>query len=161
MKIAVSVLIAVSILISAIHAIRSLFPGREALIAAFGLIHGLAFASALGNLGFGSWYRLVSLLGFNLGIETMQMAVVTVTFPSLLLLSRTRAYSLLRIGATCLAAIAAIGWIVERSFNTGNVIDPFVENVAHQAPWTATILLLLSFCCWSLRDAAKETSASA
>jgi hypothetical protein len=47
----VEVLIAVSILVSAIHAIRPLFPGREAIIAAsFGLIHGLAFASALNEL---------------------------------------------------------------------------------------------------------------
>src|SRR6201999_1656522 len=44
----VEVLIAISILVSAIHAMRPLFPGREALIAAsFGLVHGLAFASAL------------------------------------------------------------------------------------------------------------------
>jgi hypothetical protein len=87
----VEVLIAVSILLSAIHAIRPLFPGREAAIAAFfGLIHGLAFASALGDLGFSSWYRLVSLLGFNLGIEAMQLTVVAVTLPSLLLLRRTR-----------------------------------------------------------------------
>jgi hydrogenase/urease accessory protein HupE len=158
----VEVLIAVSILVSAIHAIRPLFPGREAAIAAFfGLIHGLAFASALGDLGFSSWYRLVSLLGFNLGIEAMQLTVVAVTLPSLLLLSRTRAYVPLRVGGACFAAIAAIGWIVERSFNTENVIDPFVESVAHQSPWIATALLLLSLSCWPLRVSAKETSASA
>jgi hypothetical protein len=158
----VEVLIAVSILVSAIHAIRPLFPGREAAIAAFfGLIHGLAFASALGDLGFSSWYRLVSLLGFNLGIEAMQLTVVAVTLPSLLLVSRVRAYALLRIGGACFAAIAAIGWIVERSFNTENVIDPFVESVARHAPWIATALLLLSLSCWPLRDSAKETSASA
>jgi hypothetical protein len=141
----VEVLIAVSILVSAIHAIRPLFPGREAAIAAFfGLIHGLAFASTLGDLGFSSWYRLVSLLGFNLGIEAMQLTVVAITLPSLLLLSRLRAYALLRIGGACFAAIAAIGWIVERSFNTENVINPFVESVARHAPWIATALLLLS-----------------
>jgi hydrogenase/urease accessory protein HupE len=158
----VEVLIAVSILVSAIHAIRPLFPGREVVIAAFfGLIHGLAFASALGDLGFSSWYRLVSLLGFNLGIEAMQLTVVAVTLPSLVLLSRTRAYALLRGGGACFAAIAALGWIVERSFNTENVIDPFVESVARHASWIATALLLLSLSCWPLRDAAKETSASA
>jgi hypothetical protein len=158
----VEVLIAVSILVSAIHAIRPLFPGREAAIAAFfGLIHGLAFASALGDLGFSFSYRLVSLLGFNFGIEAMQLTVVAVTLPSLLLLSRIRAYAFLRVGGACFAAIAAIGWIVERSFNTENAIDPFVESVARHAPWIATALLLLSLCCWPLRDAAKETNASA
>ena len=47
----IEVLIAVSILVSAVHALRPLFPGREAVIAAFfGLIHGLAFATTLGQL---------------------------------------------------------------------------------------------------------------
>lgn len=158
----VEVLIAVSILVSAIHAIRPLFPGREAAIAAFfGLIHGLAFASALGDLGFRSWYRLVSLIGFNFGIEAMQLTVVAVTLPSLLLLSRIRAYALLRIGGASFAAIAAIGWIVERSFNMENLIDPFVESVARHAPWIATALLPLSLSCWPLRNSTKETSTSA
>jgi len=77
------VLIAVSILVSAVHALRPLFPGREARIAAFfGLIHGLAFASTLGELGLGRWERLAGILAFNLGIETMQLVVVAATLPS-------------------------------------------------------------------------------
>lgn len=52
----IEVLIAVSILLSAIHALRSIFPGKEAGIAAFfGLIHGLAFASTLSELGLERW----------------------------------------------------------------------------------------------------------
>lgn len=96
-------LIAVSILVPAIHAIRPIVPGREAGIAAiFGLIHDLALATARSDLGFGQWYyRLVSILGCNLGIEALQLAVVVPILASLLLLSRTRAYSLLRIGAIC------------------------------------------------------------
>jgi len=50
----IEMLIAVSILVSAIQALRPLFPGKEARIAAFfGLIHGLAFASTFGELGLG------------------------------------------------------------------------------------------------------------
>ena len=64
----IEVLIAVSILVSAVHAIRPLFPGREAAIAAFfGLIHGLAFAATLGQLGFGRWQRVAGILGFQPG----------------------------------------------------------------------------------------------
>lgn len=85
----IEVLIAFSILVSAAHALRPLFPGREAGIAAlFGLTHGLAFASTLQNLELGWWERVVSILGFNLGIETMQLFVVAATIPSLILLSR-------------------------------------------------------------------------
>ena len=48
----IEVLIAVSILVSAIHALRPIFPGKEAAIAAFfGLIHGLAFAATLSRTG--------------------------------------------------------------------------------------------------------------
>jgi hypothetical protein len=45
-------LIALLILVSALHAIRPLVPRGEPLIAAgFGLVHGLAFAALLGGLG--------------------------------------------------------------------------------------------------------------
>lgn len=71
----IEVLIAVSILVSGTHALRPLFPGREAAIAAlFGLIHGLAFATTLADLGLGRWERVAGILGFNLGIETMQLS---------------------------------------------------------------------------------------
>jgi hypothetical protein len=44
----IEVAIAASLLLTAAHALRPLFPEREALVAAaFGLIHGLAFAQAL------------------------------------------------------------------------------------------------------------------
>jgi hypothetical protein len=157
----VEVLIAVSILVSAIHAVRPIFPGREAVIAAFfGLIHGLAFASALSDLGFGAWYRLVSVLGFNLGIESMQLIVVAATLPSLLLLSRTNTYRWVRTAGALFAAIASVSWIVERSFNTGNAIEPLVENVAHHAIWIAAAFFLLSLFCWPLRNSASETASA-
>ncbi len=111
----VEVLIAVSILVSAIHALRPLFPGREALIAAaFGVVHGLAFASALNALGVTGWYRLVSLLGFNLGIEAMQLLVVALTLPPLILLSRTTFYPAFRIAGAICASTAASVWIIQR-----------------------------------------------
>ncbi|WP_158751639.1 HupE/UreJ family protein [Acidobacterium sp. S8] len=63
----IKVLIAVSILVSAVHALRPIFPDKEAGIAAFfGLIHGLAFAATLGELGLGLRERIVDILAFNL-----------------------------------------------------------------------------------------------
>jgi HupE / UreJ protein len=145
----IEVLIAISILVSAVHAIRPLFPGREAIIAAFfGLIHGLAFATALSNLGFGGWYQLVSILGFNLGIETMQLIVVAATLPSFLLLSRSRAYSVLRISAALFAGLAAAGWIVERLVNVHSSVDVVVDSIAHHAVSIAIALFLVSLACW-------------
>jgi hypothetical protein len=153
----VEVLIAVSILVSAAHAIYPLFPGREAAIAAFfGLIHGLAFASTLGQLGLTQSERVVGILGFNLGIEAMQLVVVAATMPSLILLSRTRGYAVLRIGGALFAGFASVGWIAERLLNVINPVDAVVDVIARYAVWIAVFLLLISLASWSLRSAADK-----
>ena len=149
----IEVLIAVSILVSAIHALRPLFPGKEFGIAAFfGLIHGLAFAATLDQLGLGRWERVAGILAFNLGIETMQLVVVAATMPSLVLMSRTRAYPFLRIGGALFAGFASVGWIAERLFNVHNPVDAMVGSVAHHAVWIACMLFAISLCCWRLRN---------
>jgi HupE / UreJ protein len=147
----IEVLIAVSILVSAAYALRPLFPGREAGMGAFfGLIHGLAFATTLGDLGLGRWERVASILGFNLGIETMQLIVIAAAMPSLVLLSRTRAYTLLRIGGALFAGFASVGWIIEWLLNVHNSVDVIVDGVAHHAVWVAGVFLLMSLVCWLL-----------
>ena len=148
----IEVLIAVSILVSAIHALRPIFPGKEAGIAAFfGLIHGLAFAATLSELGLGRWDRVADILAFNLGIETMQMIVVAVTMPSLLLMSRTRAYPVLRIGGALFAGLASVGWIADRLLGMHRSVDLVVGAVARHAVWIAGALFLISLACWRLR----------
>jgi hypothetical protein len=145
----IEILIAVSILISAIHALRPLFPGREAIIAAFfGLIHGLAFAATLNQLGLGRWERVAGILSFNLGIEAMQLLVVAAILPSLLLLSQMRVYSVLRIAGALFAGIASVGWIAERLLGMHAPVDVLADSVARHAPWIAGGLFLLSVLCW-------------
>jgi hypothetical protein len=152
----VEVLIAVSILISAIHALRPLFPGREVAIAAFfGLIHGLAFATVLDQLGLGSWDRMVNLLGFNLGIELVQLLAVAAILPSLLLLSRTQAYALPRIAGALFAALAALAWIAERLLGWETPVDFVVGAAAFRAPLLAGLLFLVSLAWWGLARAAS------
>lgn len=147
----VEVLIAVSILLSAIHALRPLFPGREVAIAAFfGLIHGLAFANLLDQLGLSHWERVVNLLGFNLGIEFVQLIVIAAVLPSLLLLSRTPAYTPLRIMGALFAGFAALAWIAERLLGFETPVDLVVGMAASQAPLLAAILFLVSLTWWVL-----------
>jgi hypothetical protein len=111
----VEVLIAVSILVSAIHAIRPWFAGKESWIAGgFGLIHGLAFATSIGEFGFSPWHMVMTVLAFNLGIEVMQLGVVIAVIPILFLLVRTPVYSRLRVVGASLAGMAAVFWIFER-----------------------------------------------
>jgi hypothetical protein len=157
----IEVLIAISILVSAIHALRPLFPGREALIAAFfGLIHGLAFAATLEELGLGRWERVTGILAFNLGIETTQLIVVAAIMPSLVLLSRLRSYSVLRIGGALFAGGASAGWIVERLLHVNYSVDLLVDGLALHAVWVAGGLLLISLAC-SLLPKLLNTQAAA
>lgn len=111
----VEILIAVSILVSAIHAIRPIFAGKEAWVAGgFGLVHGLAFSTSISQFGFSTWSLVMTILGFNLGIELMQLAVVVMIVPALILLSRSQTYSPVRIVGAVLASAAALLWIAAR-----------------------------------------------
>jgi hypothetical protein len=47
---------------------------------AFGLLHGMGFAGALKDLGLPRSEFLTALLGFNLGVETGQLAVIATAF---------------------------------------------------------------------------------
>jgi hypothetical protein len=144
----VEVLIAGSIFVSALHALRPIFPGKEAWIAGFfGLIHGLAFAATLERLGLGHWDRAAGILAFNLGIETMQLLVIAVALPLLMLMSTMRAYPVIRIGGAACAAAASVGWMVERLFDIGTPVDAIVNALARHAFWIVIIGLLAALAC--------------
>jgi hypothetical protein len=109
-------LIAVSIAVSGVHAIRPLVRDGEAWIAAgFGLMHGLAFAALLRDLRLGRGSLVADLLGFNLGIELTQLIVVALVMPSLLVLARTRIYPALRGAVAGAGVVLATAWLAERA----------------------------------------------
>lgn len=155
----VEILIAFSILVSAVHAWRPIFPGREAYIAAgFGLIHGLAFAGTLENLDLPVTPMLLSILGFNIGIEIMQLFVIAITIPWLILLSKTVFYKGIRIGGAVLAAIAALGWMTERFLEQSNLLTQIVERMATYSHWVVPALACTSFACYIL-DRSRDRKA--
>ena len=53
---------------------------RPAVVFGFGLLHGLGFASVLGEFGLPQGQFLVSLLAFNIGVELGQLAVILGAF---------------------------------------------------------------------------------
>jgi hypothetical protein len=137
----VEVLIALSIVVSAVHAIRPLFAGREPLVAAtFGLVHGLAFASVLSELGFGAKALVSSVLAFNLGIEAMQLVVIALVIPPLVLLSRSPVYARVRMWGAGFSGLAACGWVAERGWGVQNPFAWLVELAAENALALAGIL---------------------
>jgi len=120
----VETLIAFSIAVSAVHAIRPLVARGEVVIASgFGLVHGLAFASVIGALGLDRGSLVTTLLGFNLGIEITQLLVVALLMPSLLVLARTALYPAFRIGTAAVGLVFAGSWMLERAGVTAS--DPF------------------------------------
>lgn len=131
----VEVLIAASVGVAAMHAIRPLRAHGEDVIALlFGLVHGLAFAGILDGLGLDGSASLLALLSFNVGIELAGLATIALVLPSLLLLSRTRASTAVRIGGALFTLAAAAGWALERTVGVENPLGG-IEAAAIGHPW--------------------------
>jgi hypothetical protein len=157
----VETLIALSIAVSAIHAIRPLAARGEVLIATgFGLIHGLAFASLITDLGLDRGSLLTTLLGFNLGIELTQLLVVALLMPSLLVLARTRFYPVFRTTVAVIGLVFSVSWMLERAALTST--DPFesVQTwlVGHPL-WVAVTVAGLAAAAHGVGARAREAAA--
>jgi hypothetical protein len=77
-------LIALSIVYVAVENVVTpeLRPWRVALVFAFGLLHGMAFAGVLSQLGLPRTEFLTALLCFNAGVELGQLSVILGAFPA-------------------------------------------------------------------------------
>jgi len=111
--------IALSVVLAALN---NLYPvvaqGRWIAAFAFGLLHGFGFAGALRDLGLPPNSLALSLVGFNVGVETGQLAIVALFLPFAYALRATWGYRrfLLTAGSAAIATIAA-AWFVERAFD--------------------------------------------
>jgi hypothetical protein len=112
--------IALSIVITALNNLYPVLPlSGWAIAFVFGLVHGFGFANVLIDLGLTSTTLALALLGFNVGVELGQMAIVFVFFPLAYLLRGTFFYQRLvfRVGSLVIAVIAGL-WMYERLFNS-------------------------------------------
>jgi HupE / UreJ protein len=82
----------------------------------FGLLHGMGFAGLLGEMNLSTSSLPVALVGFNLGVELGQLAVVIPAFLLLRWLERWKIGSQIRWSASAFAIIAGLYWFVERAF---------------------------------------------
>lgn len=91
---------------------------RPAVIFTFGLLHGLGFASVLGEFGLPPGQFLPALIGFNVGVEIGQLAVISIAFMAVGLWFNRKPWYRARIAVPASVLIAAIGsyWFVERVF---------------------------------------------
>jgi hypothetical protein len=113
--------IAASVVLAAANNVRPLFGAGDArwgMAFALGLLHGFGFSSVLADVGLPSGRLLPALLGFNLGVELGQLALVALFLPLAYLVRRTTSYRRLALtgGSLAIAALALV-WLVERAFS--------------------------------------------
>ena len=85
----------------------------------FGLIHGFGFASALTETGLASAQLVPALLGFNLGIELGQIAIITAIWVLLQQIRQSRLLNDTRLAVDLVsAALCGLGlyWFIGRSY---------------------------------------------
>ncbi|MEM7518057.1 MAG: HupE/UreJ family protein [Planctomycetota bacterium] len=114
-------IIALSIMLVALNNIfGKVRDGALWVILGLGLFHGLGFASVMGVLPFRMVDILKIVIGFNIGVELGQLAIVAVLFPILFLLRKASWYKpvILKGGSVVLMLIAG-WWFIERAFDLG------------------------------------------
>jgi hypothetical protein len=125
----IEIAIALTIIYTGVHAIKPLTSIKEIYITfIFGLIHGSAFGITLNEWGLTNSQKLLSLAGFNIGIEIMQIMVVFICLP-LIYLSKFSYYKYLRFALASLTIFISIFWVIERISENSNFITKLVEQI--------------------------------
>ena len=108
--------IALTVLLGALNNLRPVIVQRRWTVAfAFGLVHGFGFASVLADLGLRGANLVLSLLGFNGGVELGQLLIVLAVLPLAFVARRTLLYrhAFMPAGSAAIALLAGY-WLVAR-----------------------------------------------
>lgn len=91
---------------------------RPVVIFGFGLLHGLGFASVLGEFGLPEGQFFPALIGFNIGVEFGQLSVIAVAFLAVGMWFGTKPWyrSAIAIPASAIIGLVGAWWFVERVF---------------------------------------------
>lgn len=90
---------------------------RPLVIFGFGLLHGLGFASVLAEFGLPEGQFIPALIGFNIGVELGQLAVIAIAFVLVgWAIKRVWYRRFIAIPASCVIAAVGAYWFVERVF---------------------------------------------
>ncbi len=109
--------IALTILVTALDNMLHFLPGRRWPLAfAFGLVHGLGFATALGPMSLPPLALGLALISFNLGLEAAQVTIASVVLPLGYLLRFTNVYPHRIMPAISgVVALVALAWFTDRA----------------------------------------------
>jgi hypothetical protein len=113
--------IALTILATALDNVFHFIPGKRWPLAfAFGLVHGLGFATALGPMALPPVALGVALISFNLGLEAAQVSIACVVLPLGFLLRNTWVYPRrIMPGVSAAVAVVALAWFTDRVAGLG------------------------------------------
>lgn len=91
---------------------------RPVVIFGFGLLHGLGFASVLGEFGLPRGQFFPALIGFNIGVEFGQLTVIAVAFLTVGYWFGSKPWyrNVIAIPASAVIALVGAWWFVERVF---------------------------------------------
>jgi hypothetical protein len=111
--------IAASVVLAALNNLRGTIERRRWVLAfAFGLVHGFGFASVLADLGLPQGALVLALVGFNVGVEVGQAAIVVAFVPIAFWLRRTQLYRKgVLTGGSLLIALIAAYWFAQRALD--------------------------------------------
>ncbi len=111
--------IALSVVLAALNNLFPIIRGSRWIVAfCFGLVHGFGFASVLTDLSLPKGGLAVALVGFNLGVEIGQLAIVGTFLPFAYVLRRTWLYrGVVLVGGSSAIVLVATVWFVERALN--------------------------------------------
>ncbi|MDO6705585.1 HupE/UreJ family protein [Photobacterium sp. 1_MG-2023] len=111
----VELMIAISVLFAAMNNIFPLVSRLGWITFGFGLLHGMGFASVLGDLGLPARHTILAIVSFNLGVEVGQLAILLIALPGLIWLRHTWSYQRwIMPVSSAFIAIMAIRWSLER-----------------------------------------------
>jgi len=111
--------IALSVMFAALNNVFPIIRASRWMVAfCFGLVHGFGFASVLTDLGLPRGALAVARVGFNLGVEVGQIAIVGVFLPHAYFLRRSWLYrDVVLMGGSCAIVAVAALWFIERAFD--------------------------------------------
>jgi hypothetical protein len=112
----VETVIALTVALAAANNLRPVLPGKNwAMAFVLGLVHGFGFAGVLADLGLPQDALVRALVGFNVGVELGQLAIVAVFFPAAFALRRTAFYRIVLLrGGSAVVLVLALRWAWER-----------------------------------------------
>lgn len=112
----VELCVAATVLVAAVNIWKPVFAHREVVAAGlFGLVHGMAFSGAIGQHMLDPGLKFQVVLGFNIGIEAVQLILAAAAIAPLWAMASSAWFARFKASAAILIGSTAGFWLIERA----------------------------------------------